>query len=315
MGFFRAGRPFASTWIGALAPALALLAAAPERASDRIARVVGAPRSDLVEVGDTLLDVAFRHRLGFERITRMNPDVDPWIPEPGTVVHLPTEHVLPDGPERGLVVNVPEMQLYDFTRPGELEIFAVAIGDEMDPSLVGEFRIGRKRENPAWHVPKSILAEKPDLPPVVPPGPDNPLGDRWMTIGTTSYGIHGTNNRWSIGREATHGCLRLYNDDIARLYARTREGTPVRLVYQTVKLGQRDGSLWIEAHPDRYGRDPDRLARVLARLADLGAHVEFDADALRRAVDEARGEPVRIGRIRLEEAIPPEPGATSRPTS
>jgi len=317
VGISQAGRPLAAILIGTLAPVAALVAAEPDREAgfEQLARVVGAPQSDLVEAGDTLLDLAFRQRLGFERVVRMNPGVDPWIPDPGTVVHLPTQHVLPEVPERGLVVNVPEMQLYDFTRPGDTEIFAVAIGDEMDPSLVGEFRIGRKREKPAWHVPKSILAEKPELPPVVPPGPDNPLGDHWMTIGTTSYGIHGTNNRWSIGREATHGCLRLYNDDVARLYARTPEGTPLRLVYQTVKLGRLGAEIWIEAHPDRYGRDPERLANALGRLAQLGLMADVDVGALRRAVDEARGEPIAIGRVPRAEGFPPEARATSTPTS
>ena len=284
-------------------PALALpgpgraAEASTDRAAEPLASVVGAPSSDLVAPGETLLDVAARHRLGFERVARMNPDVDVWIPDAGTVVRLPTQHVLPEGLRRGLVVNVPEMQLYDFTRDGELEVLAVAIGDEMDPSLIGEFRVGRKRERPAWHVPKSILAERPELPPVVPPGPDNPLGDHWLTIGSTSYGIHGTNNRWSIGREATHGCLRLYNEDVARLYARTPEGTRIRLVYQTVKVGRLEGWIVVEAHPDRYGRDPDRLTNALARLDALGLLANVDTDALRRAIDESRGEPVAVGRL------------------
>jgi L,D-transpeptidase ErfK/SrfK len=292
-------------------------AAAPEPASglEQLAPLIGEPASDLVDQGETLLDLAFRHRLGFERVARMNPGVDVWIPEAGTIVRLPTRHILPDGPRRGLVVNVPEMQIYDFTRPGEPEVLAVAIGDEMDPSLVGEFRVGRKREKPAWHVPKSILAERPELPPVVPPGPDNPLGDHWLTIGGTSYGIHGTNNRWSIGREATHGCLRLYNDDVARLYARTPEGTRVRLVYQTVKLGRRGDEIWVEAHPDLYGRDPDRLTHALARLAELGLLASVDPEALRRAVEEARGEPIAVGRIATPAALPADPGPTSTPTS
>ena len=296
-------------------PAAAAAAAAPPAEDEPLAPLVGEATSDIVEDGDTLLDVAARHRLGFERLARMNPGVDEWIPDPGTVVRLPTRHVLPDGPRRGLVVNLPEMQLYDFTRPGEPEVFAVAIGDEMDPSLLGEFKVGVKRERPAWHVPKSIQAEKPDLPAVVPPGPDNPLGDHWMTIGTTTYGIHGTNNLWSIGREATHGCLRLYNDDIARLYARTPVGTRLRLVYQTVKLGSDGRSIWVEAHPDRYGREPDRAEKALARLEAQGLLASVDVAALRRAVEEARGEPVAVGRIDAVEAAPAEQGATSTPTS
>ena len=177
------------------------------------------------------------------------------------MVHLPTEHILPEPPWRGLVINVPEMQLYDFTvknHLGEPEVFSIAIGDEVDPSLMGDFKVGKKRAQPAWHVPKSIQAERPGLPTVVPPGPDNPLGPYWMTIGNTSYGIHGSNNEWSIGRLATHGCIRLYNDQIERLFLRTKEKTPLRLLYQTVKLGQRGSTLYIESHPDLYGRDPAR---------------------------------------------------------
>jgi len=260
--------------------------------------LVGAPPNDLIEPGDTLLDVAYRHRLGFDRVARLNPGVHHWIPAPGTVVQLPTEHILPDAPRTGLVINVPEMQLYDYTVGPEPEVFAIAIGDQMDPSLVGAFRIGRKREHPTWTVPASIRAEKPQLPAVVPPGPDNPLGDHWMTIGTTSYGVHGTNNPWSIGREATHGCIRLYNDEIARLYARTRERTPIRLAYQTVKVGQRDGTIYVEAHPDLYGREPERTTVALQRIYELGLADFVDPLAVQRVAEEARGAPEPVGSLR-----------------
>ncbi len=294
--------------------ALRALAAPPAPAPPLpapLAPLVGAQQSDLVLPEDTLLDVAWRYRLGFERITRLNPGVDPWIPAPGTVIRLPTEHILPDAPRVGLVVNLPELQLYDFTvDPDSPEIFALAIGDEMDPSLVGEYKVGKKREQPVWHVPASIRAEKPELPAEVPPGPDNPLGPYWMTIGSTSYGIHGTNNRWSIGREATHGCLRLYNDEIARLFARTREGTPLRLVYQSVKLGRRGDTLYVEAHPDRYNRAPERVAATLARLAALGIADPTVAMRAQRVIERAQGEPVAVGPLPPldEPALEPPPG-------
>lgn len=262
--------------------------------------VIGTAQNDLIEPDDTLLDVAHRHRLGFDRVARLNPGVSHWIPTPGTVVRLPTEHVLPDAPRRGLVVNIPEMQLYDYTAGPDPEVFAIAIGDEMDPSLLGEFRIGNKRERPAWHVPASIRAEKPELPPVVPAGPDNPLGDHWMTIGATSYGIHGTNNPWSIGREATHGCIRLYNDEIARLYDHTPSRTPVRLLYETVKIGRRGSILYLEAHPDVYGREPqgpERVAVAFQRIHELGLAEFVDPMRVRRAVEEARGAPEPIGSL------------------
>jgi L,D-transpeptidase ErfK/SrfK len=212
-------------------------------------------------------------------------------------------------------VNLPELQLYDYgVDRNNPEVLALAIGDEIDPSLIGSFRVGQKRANPAWRVPQSIRTERPNLPAEVPPGPDNPLGPYWLTIGQTSYGIHGTNNRWSIGREATHGCLRLYNDVVERLFARTPTGTPVRIVYQTVKIGLRDGIVYAEAHPDRYSRDPDRLAHATARLIEWGIDDEEAFTLLRATIDAARGEPVAI-------AVLPDlpgaggPGVTSRPTS
>jgi L,D-transpeptidase ErfK/SrfK len=264
--------------------------------------VVGEPSSEIVEsADDTILDIAYRHRLGFDRVTRMNPQIkNVWIPDPGTVVRLPTEHILPDPPWRGLIINVPEMQLYDFTvknENGEPEVFAIAIGDEVDPSLMGEFKIGKKRVQPSWYVPKAIQAERPELPAVVPPGPDNPLGPYWMTIGSTSYGIHGSNNEWSIGREATHGCIRLYNDQIEKLFLRTKEKTPLRLLYQTIKVGQRGNTIYLESHPDRYNKDPMREEKVVDRLRAAGLLEYVDAVAMHRAVEEQRGNPIPIGTL------------------
>lgn len=297
----RSFRAPARAFAAAVSFATIALAGPVPREAPRVALqpLIGTDTSELIEPGDTVLDVAYQHRLGFDNVARANPDVPVWIPEPGTVVRLPTRMILPDVAPRGLVINVPEMRLYDFTPKGPPEVFAIAIGDEIDPSLHGGFRIGAKKMSPAWHVPASIRAEKPDLPAVVPPGPDNPLGDRWMTIGTTSYGIHGTNNNWSIGRTATHGCIRLYNDEMQRLYARIPSGTQLELVYQPVKLGTDGETIYAEAHPDVYGREPDRLAAPLAKLAALGLVEQVDLDALRHVVDEARGVPVRIG------AMPP----------
>jgi L,D-transpeptidase ErfK/SrfK len=282
--------------------ALLALGAAEENngASDPFASlppVLGAESKVLVEPEDTLLDVAYRHRLGFEAVERLNPGVDAWIPDAGTVVELPTRYVLPNVDPAGLVINVPEMRLYDFTVGPEPEVFAIAIGDAFDPTLVGEFRVGTKRTNPTWFVPKSILEERPGQPPVVPPGPDNPLGSRWMTIGATTYGIHGTNVRWSIGRQATHGCIRLYEDEIERLYERIPTGTRLQLLYQPYKWGREGAELYLEAHPDPYERAPDRLAAALEQPRALGLVQHLDLGLVRRVVDEARGIPVAVGRI------------------
>jgi L,D-transpeptidase ErfK/SrfK len=287
-------------WLGllaalglALAPAAQALSPHPER----LAPIVGARARTVVQQGETLLDIAFSFGLGFEQVARLNRRVDVWIPEPGTRVELPTQSILPAAPPEGIVINVPEMRLYDFSVEGAPRVMAVAVGGPAHPTPEGEFRIGEKRIDPAWRVPASIRREHPELPPSVPAGPDNPLGDRWMTLGSSSYGIHGTNNRWSVGLDATHGCVRLYNRDMHELFERVAEGTPVRIVYQTVKIGRRADGIFIEAHPDLYGlvRDPVTAARV--QLLVLGLDGFVDRDLVERAVREAQGTPVRVGTI------------------
>jgi L,D-transpeptidase ErfK/SrfK len=249
--------------------------------------------------------VAFRERLGFEPVLRLNPGLDEWIPPPGSVVHLPTRFVLPDVAPEGLVLNVPEMRLYDFRAKPLPDVYAAAVGDATDPTPLGAFRIGEKRIDPVWTVPASIRAEKPELPARVPPGPDNPLGKFWMTIGTTSYGLHGTNVRWSIGRMATHGCVRFYEEDIRRLFERTPSGTRLRIVYQPFKWGREGDALLLEAHPDLYGRLPDPLTAALAVPSALGLLSALDFERVAETVAAARGEPVRVGTLPPPTSTPP----------
>jgi L,D-transpeptidase ErfK/SrfK len=285
--------------LATLASVAAASGTAPDSPADGAALmpVIGEIRTALVEPDDTLLDVAYRNRLGFEAVARLNPDVDPWIPPTGTIVRLPTRLVLPAAEPEGLVINIPEMRLYDFSVDPGPEILAAAVGDAEDPTPVGDFRIGTKRINPAWNVPLSIRAEKPELPPVVPPGPENPLGGRWMTIGATSYGIHGTNIRWSIGRMATHGCVRLYEDDVTRVFERVPIGTRVQLVYQPYKWGRSGDRIYFAAHPDLYARKPDRLAAALRVPRALGLLDAIDIELVWRAVEKMSGEPIEVGRL------------------
>ncbi len=303
-----------------MAPILALLSllalatlparqAHPETdASAQLMPVMGSPQRVLVEEDQTLLQVAFDHRVGFEALQRLNPDVDPWIPDPGTMVELPTRFVLPAVEPKGLVINIPEMRLYDFSAE-PFRVFAVAVGDPDDPSPIGRFRIGNKRVDPAWNVPESIRNEKPSLPAVVPPGPENPLGSRWMTIGATSYGIHGTSTRWSIGRMATHGCVRLYEDEIQRLFEDVPTGTPLALLYEPYKWGVHRGQIYFEAHPDLYERVPDRLSQALRVPRALGLLPQIDVEAVWNAVEAADGAPRPVGRLPATELV------TSRPRS
>jgi len=284
-----------------------VLAGAAPAGFEALPPAVGREETELVAPGDTLLDVAHAHRVGFELLERLNPGVDRWIPKPGTIVKLPTRSIPPRSRREGLVINLPEMRLYDLRGPGEPEVFHAAIGDGIDPTILGEYRVGEKRIDPAWHVPESIRREKPELPPVVPPGSDNPLGDRWMTIGTTSYGIHGTNNPWSIGRQATHGCVRLYADEMRRLFDRTPSGTRLEIVYQPYKWGRDGDAILLEAHPDVYARFARPLDEALELPRELGLLGALDLVRVTEVLVAARGTPERVG-------TRPAPPATSEPT-
>ncbi len=190
---------------------------------------------------DTLPDIARRYGLGYEEIVRANPGVDVWLPGEGTRIRLPGRHVLPPGMREGVVVDVAEHRLYYFPKPRRGDAprvvsYPVSIGKLGASTPLGLTVITAKVEHPSWYPPATVRREHAahgdPLPPVVAPGPGNPLGDFMMRLGfgAGAYEIHGTNMPASVGMAATNGCIGLYPEDIAALYAMVPVGTPVRLV-------------------------------------------------------------------------------------
>ncbi|MBI3767745.1 MAG: L,D-transpeptidase family protein [Deltaproteobacteria bacterium] len=264
--------------------------------------LVGRMQRHRVATRETLLDVARDADLGFRELRDANPSIDEWVPAPATDVVVPTRWILPRSRYRGLVVNVPEMRLYMFpvdAKAGEevpLLTWPVGIGVEEAPSPEGAFTVRSKDANPTWIVPADILKTMDKQERVVPPGPENPLGAYRIRLSKGLYSIHGTNDPWSIGRLTTHGCIRLYPEDIARLFPLVRPGMPGELVYQPVKLGEEDGRVYAEVHADVYRRIPDleRHAFAEVRKAQLTARV--DPELLRAAVRARTGVPVDVTR-------------------
>jgi L,D-transpeptidase ErfK/SrfK len=273
---------------------------------------------------DTLIELARRYSLGYEELTRVNPGVDPWLPGAGTRVLIPGQRVLPPGERVGIVVNLPEHRLYYFPKPRKDEkpvvmTFPVSVGKMDWRTPLGTTRVVAKRKDPPWYPPASVRREHEargdPLPAVVPPGPDNPLGAHAMRLGIPggSYLIHGTNNPDAVGMAVTHGCLRMYPEDVARLFDAVPVGTPVTLINEPIKIAIVDGEVWLEVHPpvDAEGQtiEPD-LADFEQRLdAALGPlEVAIHWDRALEALREARGIPIVIG---LE--IPPEPAAPEIP--
>lgn len=219
--------------------------------------VVGALTTVTAREEDTLLDIARRHGLGYEDIVRANPDVDTWLPGEGTKVTLPTRYVLPPGPRNGVVLNLAEYRLYYYPTPEEgkpavVMTYPISIGRMDWETPLGRTSIVSKVKNPSWYVPESILAEHAadgdPLPRIVPPGPQNPLGEYAMRLGLPGYLIHGTNRPDGVGMRVTHGCIRMFPEDIDYLFGRVNVSTAVRIINEPVKIGWNGDELVIEVH-------------------------------------------------------------------
>ena len=219
--------------------------------------VVGAVTTVTAREEDTLLDIARRHGLGYEDIVRANPDVDTWLPGEGTEVVLPTRYVLPPGPRSGVVLNLAEYRLYYYPapKPGETAVvmtYPISIGRMDWETPLGRTSIVSKVTNPSWYPPESIRAEHAadgdPLPRIVPPGPDNPLGKHAMRLGLPGYLIHGTNRPDGVGMRVTHGCIRMFPEDIDYLFGRVSVDTAVRIINEPVKVGWNGDELVVEVH-------------------------------------------------------------------
>jgi L,D-transpeptidase ErfK/SrfK len=275
----------------------------PAEAADAPA-VIGTLRTYAIQEGDTLLDVGRYFSLGYNEITAANPGVDPWLPPTGEVVVLPTEHVLP-ATRSGLVVNIPEMRLYYFhgdDAGGRLvTTYPVGLGRDDWRTPQGSFKIRGKTESPTWVIPESIRAERirdrGDARSSIAGGhPDNPLGPYRLELTLPMYALHGSNMPWGVGMQVSHGCIRLYNEDMADLFRMVRVGTAGEFLYQPVKVGTRGGLIYVEVHSDIYRLRPSLEADAERMLQQYGWSDRIDRRRLRRALAEQSGFPVVISR-------------------
>jgi L,D-transpeptidase ErfK/SrfK len=256
-----------------------------------------------IEKGDTLPDIARHFSLGINAVSAANPGVDIWVPEDGERILLPMSFILPDAPRRGIVINLAAMRLFQYIGDGKsmtINTYPVGVGTEERPSPRGQMYVERKMARPTWHVPASIAADhrkKGDpLPPAIPPGPDNPLGEYAMYLSKASYLVHGTNKPASIGLRATNGCIRLYPEDIRKVFERTPVKTPVAMVNQPYLVGQHNGVLYMEAHATSDGIDSDEFDMIYRKLRRIEKESgrTLDWSKVKQVLAEARGIPVPI---------------------
>lgn len=254
--------------------------------------LIGSPRHHRIEKGETLLDIARKYDLGINELQDLYPNLDPWIPPEGMNLLIPSQWILPGIPWNGILINVAELRLFYFTKARMVETFPMGIGDWDRTTPLGGFTIGGKRAKPTWFIPPALQPKYGVK--TIPPGPDNPLGDYWLGLRYSNYGIHGTDIPWSVGRMVTGGCIRLYPEDMERLFQRVRPGTPVKIIYEPVKFGFLSGRLYVEVHKDVYARAGDLVNYGLKRLRAMGLAGKADLDILLQTLVLQNGMPTDI---------------------
>jgi L,D-transpeptidase ErfK/SrfK len=258
--------------------------------------VIGTMKSYVVKESDSLIELARKYGLGYNEIADSNVKLDPFIPELGATVRIPTFWILPNiSREQGIIINLSELRLYFYPYNDAKFVFTfpIGIGDEGTETPLGVFSIIEKRVNPTWYVPKSIQEERPDMPTQVPPGPDNPLGTHALRLSIGPVLIHGTNKPWGTGRRVSHGCIRLYPEDIPELYRLVSIGTKVVILRQPVKVGLKNGRIYLEVH---RGEAIDYYQEAMKLLGERKLLPRIDRLKLARVLREKTGVPEDISR-------------------
>jgi L,D-transpeptidase ErfK/SrfK len=273
-----------------------------EQALGRMAPLFGKPQQYQRKGEESIYAIARRFGVSASAIHNAN---DGDLKAGDEVLLIPTERIAPlpaweaanlageSAPPGSVsvVINLAERNLYVYRDARPIRCYPVAIGMRGWETPTGEFTIANKRKNPTWFPPKWAIEEEP-----VPPGPKNPLGDRWMGLSAPGYGIHATNAPSSVGRYVSHGCIRMYPEHAEELYELVRVGTPVRIVYEPVVFGYRadDGVVYLAYHPDPYGLGEVEEREVRERLAEWGLAELADEQAVGAALQATRGTPTAV---------------------
>jgi len=275
--------------------------------------VVGVVQITETSKEDTLPDIARRFNVGYEEIVRANPGVDPWVPGANRKIVVPTQFVLPNAPREGIVINLAAMRVYYFPKhaKGEPQLVythPIGVGKVGWVTPEGVTKIVSREKDPTWRPSAGVRKEHAEnddpVPAVVPPGPDNPLGKYKFTLGWPSYLIHGTNKPYGVGLRSSHGCIRLYPEDIEKFYEMIPLGTQVRVVNQPFLFGWHAGQLYLQAYTvfEDDARHWDQARKTLLmkslspRLAKLlaGSHRQIDWDAIAVLTRAPRGVAVPV---------------------
>jgi L,D-transpeptidase ErfK/SrfK len=226
--------------------------------------------------------------------------MDAWVPPLDRKLLIPTFWVLPPTQHEQLVINIAEMRLYFFDKAsGTVQTNPIGIGDEGWESPLGTWSIVEKRPNPSWYIPQSLQAKYGMS--VMPPGPENPLGEYMMKFSAGAYGIHGTAMPWGVGRLVSHGCIRCYPEHIRILYPQVSIGSKLEIIYEPIKFGQRNGQIYVEVHPDVYRKLPDFEQYAIDKLNRYSLAEQVDLKRYQVAIKIQSGVPTNISRFPVQD--------------
>lgn len=270
--------------------------------------LIGQIQTTITAKGDTFYKFAEKYDVGYYELVRANPYINPDNPLPGTVVIIPSQYILPSGPREGIVINLAEMRLYYYPKnKQEVWTFPVGIGRKGSQTPLGNMSVIEHMDHPTWHSPESIRVERAKegvfIPKVVPPGPENPLGEYAMRLSKRTYLIHGTNDNSGVGRRSSSGCIRMFPKDIDKLFHATQDGEPVLVVSEQYKLGMNKGYVYLESYQplkDNAKLTSDLAARINQYVNDHGGFAEKpeDLDGMLNVATGQQGLPQRVGALK-----------------
>jgi L,D-transpeptidase ErfK/SrfK len=257
--------------------------------------VVGAIRRHVIKKGEDLLGIARQYDLGYNGIGAMHRDWDPFILPAGTEIVIPSMWIVPDPRGRQLIVNTGAMRLFYFVNNGtQVYTYPIGMGVLDFKTPTGNFSVNQKKVNPDWHIPKQLQAKYKMS--VMPAGPDNPMGEYKLGLSWGDYGIHGCNIPWAVGRLVSHGCTRLYPEDIKQLFAMVPMGTSVEYIYEPALVGFRNGRIYLSVHEDYYFKIRSMIFHVLSLLDSRGLTGQVNMERVMQTVEEHTGMPIDVSR-------------------
>ena len=265
--------------------------------------IIGNLQVAKVQAGESLADIGRRFDLGIYEMIEANPNIDPWSPKHNTKVIIPTQFILPPGEQKGMVINLAEMRIYYYHGDKNhclITTHPIGIGKKGWATPIGKGIVTHKKKNPSWRPPKSIRAAHAKqgniLPRIVPPGPNNPLGEYAMRLSIPGYLIHGTNRPGGIGVRSSSGCIRMFPEDIKSFFYQVPIRTPVRIIHAPYKFGIHRNKIYVEAHEplsDPYYRTQSD-EEVIVQALEEAAIDELNWESTKNAILLSNGYPILV---------------------